>query len=540
MGLNAHLGRLVARRRDLIARHLALQRAQQQQIERAEQQQQQTEGRGEAGRSQGDEEGTHERSAKQEGSEDMGLTAAGVGPAAEGPPPAAASDPFAFMPESQEGSQPRGTVGAQAPEAGAAAAGTAAAQVDAHRRGRGTGVVDNRDDASDEEEEADGDGQGARVVAPVPPLPALPLWWLWELQLLLHVLENATFTHVANENDLLGLRVSPAGASQPGVPPAAAAAATAPSQGAGAGGPDLAPASQPIMPPSQGIQPLRFHSQGEDGGAAGQGAGLLQRSRCPPGGSQSGQVLGGSQAGPGGMGSQPWQPSQQTMELMMHLEAQDQEAAAAGGARGAGAGMGGEGRREGPAAAGDGGTPFVTVLLNTIRELSEVAWPGARVSERAAEAGAGAYGTVTAADGEQELGEGVPAEVAAGARECCQAAVAVLMNLTHEHEDGVAAVAAAGGLEAVGGLVWRCCRPQGLQQAQKQGPDATAAAAGAVQEQGQQGQRQLSGARDGEAAVQALTVRRGAVLEQIEVGGEIREGAPFLLSRHVLPSRLSV
>jgi hypothetical protein len=35
--------------------------------------------------------------------------------------------------------------------------------------------------------------------------------------------------------------------------------------------------------------------------------------------------------------------------------------------------------------------------------------------------------------------------------------VAVLMNLTHEHADGVEKVAQAGGMEAVAGLLWTCC-----------------------------------------------------------------------------------
>ncbi|GLC53585.1 hypothetical protein PLESTB_000765600 [Pleodorina starrii] len=211
-----------------------------------------------------------------------------------------------------------------------------------------------------------------------PPLPApLPQWCLWELQLLLRVMENATFTHKRNENELLALRVRTA------LPLEHAAAAAAP----------------PLPPPLPSSQPM--------------------------------------------MGSQPSQCSLDWMDLTK-TQITGGEADAA--------------------AEAEAGPPFVAVLVDLVRQLLELIEDGDGDDDGggAAAAAAAAMGVARGRGPAMPVPPAAPVQPSAGA--VCRVAAAVLMNLTHEHPDGAAAVAAAGGLQAVGGLVWRCCRPQPVAQ----------------------------------------------------------------------------
>ncbi|GIL87281.1 hypothetical protein Vretimale_1767 [Volvox reticuliferus] len=238
-------------------------------------------------------------------------------------------------------------------------------------------------------------GAAAGAVVEVPAL--LPLWCLWELQLLLRVLENATFTHARNENGLLALRVC---TSMPldyaAASTAAAAAAATAGTGAAAGG------LPPQLLSSQSDRATRFGSPHPQ------------------------------------MGSQPLTGSQSSQQILELLEIQKQ------------AGAGDEDMVE-----ADEGAPFAAVLVDVVRQLTGLI-DDSDYSDNGNNTG-GPTGTGIGRGG-VAAPPAVPVPPSAAA--VCQVAAAVLMNLTHEHPDGVKVVAAAGGLQAFGDLVWRCCRPQ--------------------------------------------------------------------------------
>ncbi|GLI70161.1 hypothetical protein VaNZ11_014784 [Volvox africanus] len=246
---------------------------------------------------------------------------------------------------------------------------------------------------------------GAAAVVPVP--APLPLWCLWELQLLLRVIENATFTHACNENGLIALRVCTS------VPLKHAAAATATVAAA---------ATATII----------------TGTAAGDPAGnplpqLLS--------SQPDEItrFGSSQPR---MGSQPLTGSQSSQPNLEPIEILKQDSI-------------GDGDTVAAAVTAGKGAPFAAVLVDIVRQLTDLIDDG-NYSDNGNTAG-GPTGTGVGRGG-TSAPPAVPVPPSAAA--VCQVAAAVLMNLTHEHPDGVQVVAAAGGLQALGDLVWRCCRPQ--------------------------------------------------------------------------------
>lgn len=83
----------------------------------------------------------------------------------------------------------------------------------------------------------------------------------------------------------------------------------------------------------------------------------------------------------------------------------------------------------------------------------------------------------------------------------------MLMNMTHDHEDGVCAMAQAGGLEVVAELVADCCGSQQQQSAQQQRPQVK-------QEQQQNGPQQQNASQCCEQQPKQRRPRRQSQQEQ--------------------------
>ena len=159
---------------------------------------------------------------------------------------------------------------------------------------------------------------------------------------------------------------------------------------------------------------------------------------------------------------------------------------------------GGGGGAEPAAAAGDAGAgevSFVELLVGLVPLLRQHVAPSVQVQlHDCAEGGSsivpdpgswildpGSSVPAAAGPGSSRIQLGTDssgcAPHATAAWECVHLAVAVLMNVTHQHEDGISRVAEVGGLEAVGALLRACCLPFTYQPLTCQPPSAPAAVA---------------------------------------------------------------